>query len=232
MNINSNNIVFWLLTRLYSSPTHLALIRAELAPFTRPPAPAPGTLDVEGITKRSPLLKAAYYECLRLDTASTTIKTVFAPFTIKESPADAFDGRPPQAFRIDEGDFIHVDHALHQMDPRYYPDPDVFRPERFLVKGEGVEGGLGGQGSKLEAHQGTIRPFGGGHNLCKGYKFAEREILLFVAGVLSVWDIEPIGEGAVGGVMTEAGWRIPAHVRGTGAFVPKGEFRVRMVRRR
>lgn len=133
MNVNSNNIVFWLLTRIYASPRHLALIRAEIRPFTHP------HISVPDITHSAPLLRAAFYECLRLDTASTTIKTVSAPFTITESPSDAFDGAAPQSYRINAGEFIHVDHGLHQTDARYYPEPAVFRPERFLVRGQGRE---------------------------------------------------------------------------------------------
>lgn len=207
MNVNSNNIVFWLLTRIYASPRHLALIRAEIRPFTHP------RISVPDITHSAPLLRAAFYECLRLDTASTTIKTVSAPFTITESPSDAFDGAAPQSYRINAGEFIHVDHGLHQTDARYYPEPAVFRPERFLVRGPGEGGG------KAQANQGTLRPFGGGHNLCKGYKFAEREILLFAAGILAAWDVEAVGA------------TVPAHVRGSGAFLPRGDFRVRMRRR-
>lgn len=118
-----------------------------------------------------------------------------------------------------------MDHGLHQTDPRHYPEPGVFRPERFLVKGEGEEGA-----GTVEAHQGTIRPFGGGHNLCKGYKFAEREVLLFVAGILAAWDVEAVGGGS--GREGERGGEVPAHVKGSGAFLPRGDFRVRMRRRR
>lgn len=146
-----------------------------------------------------------------MDTGASSIKSTVADFTLTESAADG-----SQSYRIRKGEYIHVYHSLHQTDPRYFPAPEVFDLERFLLREEKDDGE-----GPLVAHQGSIRPFGGGLNLCKGYKFAEREILLFAAGILATWNVEPVG-GA---------WKLPAHVKGSGAYLPAGDFRVRLTLR-
>jgi cytochrome P450 len=52
-------------------------------------------------------------------------------------------------------------------DPSMYPDPDAFKPERWLGKGEAL--------TALELAQ-----FGGGPHFCMGYHLAWMEIVLFV----------------------------------------------------
>ncbi|MCJ1478633.1 Cholesterol 7-alpha-monooxygenase [Lambiella insularis] len=216
MNVNANNMVFWLLLRIYSSPPALSSIRSEIAPFTiSEDAQGALKLNIDALTKSCPRLKAAYFESLRIDVGTATMKTIFSDVTLTESASDAF-GRPAQSYRIKKGEYIHVNHSLHQTDERYFPEPAVFKPERFLVHGE-TEGGE----KTMTAQQGSIRPYGGGLNLCKGYKFAEREILLFVAGILATWDAEPVG----------GEWKLPGHVRGSGAYLPARDLRVRLSRR-
>ena len=217
MNVNANNIVFWLLIRICSSPETLTRVRNEITPFIKIVSRKSSEgvnceIDIDGITKSCPFFKAAQYEVLRLDVAAASMKTCTADITIEESTADAF-GAVPQSYVIKKGEWVHVNHNLHQTDARYFPEPELFRPERFYVKDE-AEG-------RMVANQGSIRPFGGGHNLCKGYKFAEREIMIIVAGILSMWDLSPVG----------GEWEMPGHKRGSGAYLPSSDFRVRLTRR-
>ncbi|KXZ54780.1 hypothetical protein GPECTOR_4g850 [Gonium pectorale] len=60
-------------------------------------------------------------------------------------------------------------HALHH-DPAQWPDPEAFRPERFLAP-EGQ--GQGEAGAQLgPAHPGAYSPFGFGARMCVGHKLA------------------------------------------------------------
>ncbi|HEU4734403.1 MAG TPA: cytochrome P450 [Kofleriaceae bacterium] len=55
-------------------------------------------------------------------------------------------------------------------DPAIYPDPQAFRPERFLERGFGPE---------------QFLPFGGGAKRCLGASFALQEMMIVLAGLLS-----------------------------------------------
>ncbi|KAL0957049.1 hypothetical protein HGRIS_003148 [Hohenbuehelia grisea] len=62
-------------------------------------------------------------------------------------------------------------------DPKMYPDPDVFKPERFLTPdGELIE-------------DSTFLSFGFGRRICPGRLMAESTIFLVVSNILSVFDI-------------------------------------------
>lgn len=37
---------------------------------------------------------------------------------------------------LHKGEYITLPHELHMRDPKYYQDPDDFKPERFLVTSE------------------------------------------------------------------------------------------------
>lgn len=64
-------------------------------------------------------------------------------------------------------------------DPASYPDPDEFRPERFL-------------GAKPAPH--AWIPFGGGVKRCIGAAFAMCELLTVLHTVLRAADLEPVNE--------------------------------------
>lgn len=55
--------------------------------------------------------------------------------------------------------------------------------------------------------------------MCKGRVFAERECMSFVAGVLALWDIEPVDP---------AGWKIPEQQKQSAISLPKEDTRVRI----
>ena len=75
------------------------------------------------------------------------------------------------------GDFIFCRGIFH--DPSIYPEPDVFKPERFLDR----DGGLHDDPVLLSA-------FGFGKRICPGRHFVDATLFIFVASLLSVFRIE------------------------------------------
>ncbi len=79
---------------------------------------------------------------------------------------------PPGVCLVPNGYLVHHD-------PAFYPDPYIFRPERFLDKAPGTY---------------TWIPFGGGRRRCLGASFALLEMKLVLRQVLSSRDLRPAGE--------------------------------------
>jgi cytochrome P450 family 110 len=92
--------------------------------------------------------------------------------------------------------------AIHQ-DPLLYPEPDAFRPERFLAR----------EYSAFE-----FLPFGGGHRRCLGAALSDYEMRIVLAAVVTGWEFEITGED-----------KEPRHNIGTG---PKHGVRTRVIGRR
>jgi cytochrome P450 len=63
--------------------------------------------------------------------------------------------------------------------PDLYPDPDAFKPERFLER-------------KYNVYE--FLPFGGGHRRCMGAGLAEYTIRLALADAIIRWDFETTRE--------------------------------------
>ncbi len=153
-----------------------------------------------------PLLKACYFETLRLDSEIKSVRKVKKDNFFLENETASTSG-----FKLKAGDYIHAFHYLHHPDPNYFEEPDVFKPERFLVR----------DGGHVAVDQRTLRPYGAGFSMCKGRIIAERICLHLVAGILHVWDIDPAG----------LGWKVPGHVSAAGVCKPNKDVRVKMFRR-
>ena len=245
-NSNANAVVFWLLWYVYSDPDLLAEIRQEIGqcvkvitPKSELPIPEPDRLsmDIEALRKTCPLLKATYFETMRVAVHGTTYKSVTEDFTITESPEDAaMAGKSkPQTYKLLKGQWVCVPHSVHQKDERYFKDPAKFNPKRFYTFDEKNP-------EEIVVEMGTMNPFGGGPNMCKGKfilsqptilvvsgsdvrilgrNFAEREVLAFAAAILAIWDVEPMG----------GKWTHPGSKLGSGTVSPVKDVRVRMKRR-
>ena len=72
-------------------------------------------------------------------------------------------------YRIPKGVKVFVDsYGIHH-NAKLYPDPEVFKPERFLP---------GGEAEKMPPC--AYLPFGAGPRMCLGYKLAQEEVMLAV----------------------------------------------------
>ena len=71
-------------------------------------------------------------------------------------------------------------------DPAFYPEPDAFKPERFL----NADGSLRDDPVLLSA-------FGFGKRICPGRHFVDATLFIVVASLFSVFNIER-GEGGGG----------------------------------
>ncbi|KAI0772408.1 O-methylsterigmatocystin oxidoreductase [Trametes elegans] len=99
-----------------------------------------------------------------------------------------------RGWRIPKGAVVvpHVWSMLH--DPKVYPDPEVFRPERYL------------RGGKLDqdAIDGVNVMFGFGRRFCPGKYFASDSLFITLASVLHVFDILPARDASGRPIPVEA----------------------------
>ena len=74
---------------------------------------------------------------------------------------------------------------LLQRDPRYFPKPERFDPDRWT------------QEMKSNLPKTAYFPFGGGPRSCVGEPFAWMEGILVIAGIASRWKLELLGRKVV-----------------------------------
>lgn len=225
MNGNTTNVIFWNLLRIYADPSLLEEIRKEISPYVkafRPSREETGfpvdecaqlSMHSQGLLNSCPLLKASFYECLRLDTAGFSFRQLSSDLTLFESSEDAAtDGlENPRVYKVTKGKSVAVAHGAVQNDPRYFSNPSQYDPLRFIT----TDPDTNSKRAKLH----TIRPFGGGVFGCKGRIIAEKENLAYVAAIVALWDIESIK-----GAQLE----VPEHKSSPGSYLPKNDVRVRM----
>ena len=72
--------------------------------------------------------------------------------------------------------FCNLYHVMH--DPDYWKDPNTFNPDRFLDEQDHFK------------HDERVIPFGVGKRYCLGQPLAEKEVFLFLTGIVQRFDIE------------------------------------------
>ncbi|KAL5235931.1 hypothetical protein ACI65C_003341 [Semiaphis heraclei] len=103
---------------------------------------------------------------------------------------------PGQSLVIEKGQKIIIpSYSIHN-DPKYYPNPDTFDPERFSTD------------EKAKRRNGTYIPFGDGPRLCIGKRLAELEMKLVLSKILLKYEVLPCEK-------TE----VPLNIRGPGSFI-------------
>lgn len=241
VNTNANPLIFWMLCRIYADPDLLARIRAEIAPFVVPEKIAVEfggifetprrieKVDVDGLVNQCPYLNASYIESSRLDASTWSFRSVREDTVVgdKSGPEDA------QKVLLRAGTYALGAYELHHTDPSAYEDPLTWRAERHIRWKVNNKGG-----KEAVADAGSTRPFGKFHPvesglvgcargltgvlgdgalMCDGTRFASREVLLFSAAILAVYDIEPINGGE---------WKLPKQKRTAGTRHPAWSTRV------
>jgi cytochrome P450 len=143
----------WALHWLHRHPETLARLRAELAPLG--PTPAADALAA------LPYLEAVCHETLRLrPIVLGVVRRLKAPFELA-------------GHRLPPGVAVMASIFLAQRSPAVFPEPDRFRPERFL----------GRSPSPFEHF-----PFGGGTRRCIGAAFAMFEMKVVLGTLLALAD--------------------------------------------
>ncbi|GAB2879165.1 cytochrome P450 [Streptomyces deserti] len=85
--------------------------------------------------------------------------------------------------RIPEGADVVWSPYLHQHDPKVFPDPGVFDPDRWTPE-------------TVSSARGSFLAFGDGRRKCIGENFAWAELQIILATVLQTWPVfTPVGAG-------------------------------------
>jgi len=149
----------------------IAYDEVDNGPFRNQPN-ANGEFDYETI----PYLTAALKETLRMKTYSIAWRLVQRDCSLRSKVTG-------QSYKFKKGDLIGLHFAMRHMDDRIHPEPEVFRPERFLGTGAGLSPTING-------HQYAFAPFSAGRHKCAGYGLAMLEIPVVMATVLRRYDME------------------------------------------
>ena len=151
----------WAIYELGRHPDVLARLRDELD--------ALGPDSEPDLIARQPYLSAVCNETLRRHTILTEVGRV------PREPCELL------GYTIPVGVSVAAGIAAIHLDPAIYPEPDEFRPERFLERTY----------SPFE-----FLPFGGGDRRCLGATLSDYEMRITLATVVSAWDLESAGEDA------------------------------------
>jgi cytochrome P450 len=145
----------WAFYGLHRDPGTLRRAREEIASLG--PEPEPAQLAA------LPYLQAVADETLRLHPL------------LGEAARTVKDRYSFQGYEIPAGVTVAVSIIMIHSDPELYPEPQRFRPERFLERKFGPSEHV---------------PFGGGHRRCIGAAFAMNEIKIVLGTLLPRFELE------------------------------------------
>jgi cytochrome P450 family 110 len=149
----------WALYDLARNPLELERLRAELDSFgPHPPAE---------LLVKAPLLTAVCNETLRLHTLLAEVgRVLVAPLELL-------------GYTIPAGNSVIISIIAIHHDPRLYPEPDRYIPDRFMQRAFAPY---------------EFLPFGGGHRRCLGAALSDYEMRVALAEIVSHWDFEAVDE--------------------------------------
>ena len=148
----------WAIYELARNPHIMEKLRAELAPLGR---------DFDSFLALTlPYLDAVCKEAVRLH----PILSECARIAIEPMQILGYEIAADQAMIISITGIHH--------DPNLYPEPDVYRPERFFERKYSIF---------------EFLPFGGGHRRCLGAGLAEYSMRIALAEIVMSWDFEAAG---------------------------------------
>lgn len=126
--------------------------------------------DITGdATAKLPYLQGCIEEGLRLFPP--------APFTLpRDCPGAVIDGH-----YVPEDTIVGIEVFSMQRDPRYWKDPEAFRPERWVGEGFGDE-------------KRAFQPFSTGPRACLGINLAYLELRIAVAKLIWTFDLEMVSQ--------------------------------------
>ncbi|KAI5456004.1 putative cytochrome P450 [Mariannaea sp. PMI_226] len=207
-NANTQPMLFWFLVYVYSTPGLLDRIREEISSYVNLSKNFPHdilSIDIPALSRNCQLFKACIFETYRMVNEPTSVRYVAKPMTLTDGDFE---------HKLQPGTFVSVPYTLDNYDPAIFSDPEQFTPERFLE--------MDTESGKPAARYGRLRPWGVGAAMCKGRTFAEKEIVTAGAAIISLWDINPVGNV----------WELPPSMPGTGVKKPVKDIRVAISQRK
>jgi cytochrome P450 len=81
-------------------------------------------------------------------------------------------------YKLPKGTFLFFSQYIVHRDPKYFPEPEIFRPERFTPE------------AKASRPKFAYFPFGGGGRQCIGESFAWMEAILVLATMAQKWRLQ------------------------------------------
>jgi cytochrome P450 len=91
---------------------------------------------------------------------------------------EALEDIPIGPYRLQKGTMVFFSQYIVQRDPRWFPEPELFRPERHTAE------------AKAGRPRFAYFPFGGGGRQCIGESFAWMEATLALATIAQRWRLE------------------------------------------
>ena len=159
--INAVPISSWMLFHIFSSPSLLEEIRAEVSVIC-----TNGFMDISRIKDTCPLLVSTWQEVLRFASYLPSGRTVLEDTMINDR------------YLLRKGATVLIPSSIiHQDQKTWGEDASEFNARRFL--------------SSQKRPAAAFRGFGGGTLLCPGRHFAFNEVLAFVATMVIGFDISP-----------------------------------------
>jgi cytochrome P450 len=181
---NAIPTLFWLFTRVFSSPALVEEIRAEVEAVLIKEEGNRMVIDHTKFPTHCLLLCSAYQETIRLTNIQASTRIVVQDTILTSSSDENGDKRE---YLVKKGSLVQTPGSITHVSPRIWgPSAEDFDPRRFMNLGNGDK-------AAEKQQKKAFIPFGGGKHLCPGRHFAFAEILGMIAVLVMGFDVE--GEG-------------------------------------
>ncbi|XP_023701260.2 cytochrome P450 7B1 [Paramormyrops kingsleyae] len=185
---NTIPAAFWALYHLVTHPEALTAVRAEvrrvLGPFQQGAEPDQALAFSQEKMDGLLYMGSAIRESLRLSAASMNIRVAQDDFVLQLAQGYSVPVR--------RGDIIALYPQSIHMDPEIFEDPEAYQFDRFVEDGQEKKT-FYKSGQKLKYF---CMPFGSGSSKCPGRYLAMNEMKLFLALLLTYFDLEVLEDQA------------------------------------